>query len=399
MRSNIKHEYYLKIKDRVEAYCKDLRKKLQVFPQKILRSASHLDIPEDEMMYYKNNSYSLKTQVKDCLKIYKFLEKKTRVVTYAKYFNLYKKNCQGKKNEEEIKTAYNTTEMELIKEFNAQRDLLYRAVTVMKALTVYLKKKDGKEEKQKTVEEYVDDILNMDDHFTEKPEFDNHHFIPTDVTMESFKKSNETINIIPGKGVDKITFNMTHSQVVSKLGEPKKTKKKKGKVVYAKYDKYAIFYDKHDGKILYINIKPKYKILIKNKEIDLRIKSLKSELGIKKLGSYMYGKSGILVATNLYKAIAINIFPDKPNLLNQMIEELSKNTSNGLSASEVLSTYQQNNTQLVNNMASQSMMQNMMNQMMQQQMNMQQIAMNQAMSQSMSQSISMSMGTPVNIMM
>ena len=399
MPDNIKHEYYLKIKDRVEAYCKDLRKKLQVFPQKILRSASHLDIPEDEMMYYKNNSYSLKTQVKDCLKIYKFLEKKTRVAAYAKYFNLYKKNCQGKKNEEEIKTAYNTTEMELIKEFNAQRDLLYRAVTVMKALTLYLKKKDGKEEKQKTVEEYVNDVLTMDEHFSEKPEFDNHHFIPTNVTMESFKKSNETINIIPGKGVDNITFNMTHSQVVSKLGEPKKIKKKKGKVVYAKYSKYTILYDKRSGKILYINIRPKCKILIKNKESDLRLRSLESELGIRKLGSYMYGKPGILVATNLYKAIAINIFPDKPSLLNQMIEELTNNPSNTLLPSQLLSTYQQNINNLTNNVATQNVMQDIMHQMMQNQINAQQTAMRQSMSLSMSQSISMGTGVPINIMM
>ena len=52
--------------------------------------------------------------------------------------------------------------MELVKEFNAQRDLLYRAVTIMKALTNYLKKKDEKEDDNKenvqSVEEYVNDI-------------------------------------------------------------------------------------------------------------------------------------------------------------------------------------------------------------------------------------------------
>lgn len=162
MFDNPKRQYYLQLRQRVEEYCKDLRKKLQVFPNKIMRGASHLDIPDDEMMYYKNNSYSLKVQVKDCLKIYKFLQKKTKVNEYEKYFSIYKKECQGKKNVEEYKTAYNTAEMELVKEFNAQRDLLYRAVTIMKALTNYLKKKDEKEDKNKenvqSVEEYVNDI-------------------------------------------------------------------------------------------------------------------------------------------------------------------------------------------------------------------------------------------------
>lgn len=162
MLDNPKRQYYLQLRQRVDTYCKDLRKKLQVFPNKIMRGASHLDIPDDEMMYYKNNSYSLKVQVKDCLKIYKFLQKKTKVNEYEKYFSIYKKECQGKKNVEEYKTAYNTAEMELVKEFNAQRDLLYRAVTIMKALTNYLKKKDGKEEDNKenvqSVEEYVNDI-------------------------------------------------------------------------------------------------------------------------------------------------------------------------------------------------------------------------------------------------
>ena len=162
MFDNPKRQYYLQLRQRVEEYCKDLRKKLQVFPNKIMRGASHLDIPDDEMMYYKNNSYSLKVQVKDCLKIYKFLQKKTKVNEYEKYFSIYKKECQGKKNVEEYKTAYNTAEMELVKEFNAQRDLLYRAVTIMKALTNYIKKKDGKEDDNKenvqSVEEYVNDI-------------------------------------------------------------------------------------------------------------------------------------------------------------------------------------------------------------------------------------------------
>ena len=155
MFDNPKRQYYLQLRQRVEEYCKDLRKKLQVFPNKIMHGASHLDIPDDEMMYYKNNSYSLKVQVKDCLKIYKFLQKKTKVNEYEKYFSIYKKECQGKKNVEEYKTAYNTAEMELVKEFN-------RAVTIMKALTNYLKKKDGKEDDNKenvqSVEEYVNDI-------------------------------------------------------------------------------------------------------------------------------------------------------------------------------------------------------------------------------------------------
>ena len=111
MFDNPKRQYYLQLRQRVEEYCKDLRKKLQVFPNKIMRGASHLDIPDDEMMYYKNNSYSLKVQVKDCLKIYKFLQKKTKVNEYEKYFSIYKKECQGKKNVEEYKTAYNTAEM------------------------------------------------------------------------------------------------------------------------------------------------------------------------------------------------------------------------------------------------------------------------------------------------
>lgn len=333
MFDNPKRQYYLQLRQRVEEYCKDLRKKLQVFPNKIMRGASHLDIPDDEMMYYKNNSYSLKVQVKDCLKIYKFLQKKTKVNEYEKYFSIYKKECQGKKNVEEYKTAYNTAEMELVKEFNAQRDLLYRAVTIMKALTNYLKKKDGKEDDNKenvqSVEEYVNDIDDMDLYFTEKEEVMNHHFIPTSFTFESYMPYDD-VNIVPRKAVNKLSLDSYHDNVTRMYGRPLKIKLVKGQRFEDKYHDMKIQYNTLTEKIFYVKAKLGDKIIINKRPYQNDYKKLISSLDLVKIaiGTYANPDLGLIFSKGKFKSEFVTVYvtndPALLRILNLMVNNYGR---------------------------------------------------------------------------
>ena len=61
----------------------------------------------------------------------------------------------------------------------------------------------------RNVEEYVNDIDDMDLYFTEKDKVINHHFIPTNITIETTEeKETDHIKIIPNKIVDKIQLSM-----------------------------------------------------------------------------------------------------------------------------------------------------------------------------------------------
>ena len=92
----------------------------------------------------KENSYPLKIKVKELSQNYKLLYQKTRTSEYKKYLDMYRSELRDKKDIDP-KTAYNTVEMQMMKEFELQKEKLYEALIIMNTLIRYLKRKNKEE--------------------------------------------------------------------------------------------------------------------------------------------------------------------------------------------------------------------------------------------------------------
>lgn len=138
-------KYYLLLKKRIELYCEDLKEKLKRFPRSVIKKIGHLEIPPEEIVMIKENSYPLKVKVKELSENYKLLYQKTKTGEYKKYLDIYRGELRDKKDINP-KTAYNTAEMEMMKEFELQKEKLYEALIIMNALVRYLKRKNKEEQ-------------------------------------------------------------------------------------------------------------------------------------------------------------------------------------------------------------------------------------------------------------
>ena len=137
-------KYYLLLKKRIQLYCDNLKEKLKRFPRSIIKKIGHIDIPPEEIVMIKENSYPLKIKVKELSQNYKLLYQKTKTGEYKKYLDMYRSELREKKDIDP-KTAYNTVEMEMMKEFELQKEKLYEALIIMNTLVRYLKRKNKEE--------------------------------------------------------------------------------------------------------------------------------------------------------------------------------------------------------------------------------------------------------------
>ena len=137
-------KYYLLLKKRIQLYCDDLKEKLKRFPRSFIKKIGYIDIPPEEIVMIKENSYPLKIKVKELSQNYKLLYQKTRTSEYKKYLDMYRSELREKKDIDP-KTAYNTVEMQMMKEFELQKEKLYEALIIMNALVRYLKRKNKEE--------------------------------------------------------------------------------------------------------------------------------------------------------------------------------------------------------------------------------------------------------------
>lgn len=140
MEPKLRKKYLISLKKKIHNHCYTLQKRLEKFPIKLLNKIKNLEIPEDEMVIIREETYPLKEKLPELFINYKELKKKCKEREYNSYLSSFLKES-GRKEPEEIKEIYVKIETSLTEEMENQKEKLYESLTVLNQTIKFMKKR------------------------------------------------------------------------------------------------------------------------------------------------------------------------------------------------------------------------------------------------------------------
>lgn len=139
MELKARKKYLLSLKKKIHNHCYTLEKRLERFPIKLLNKIRNLEIPEEETVIIREESFPLKEKLPELFTNYKELKKKCKEREYKFYLSSFLKET-SKKDEKEIKEVYIKIEENLTKEMESQKEKLYESLTILNQTIKFIKK-------------------------------------------------------------------------------------------------------------------------------------------------------------------------------------------------------------------------------------------------------------------